>query len=308
MNNKARYNYFNLIVRSLIGITALLFIYFKLKDSFYFQVKEFDSTNINFLLIACAILLCFINWGLESIKWKYLISKIKKVSFFKSYQIILTGITMSLITPNRVGEIPARAYLLNDKDNLSKLIYATFIGSFTQLLVTIFFGTVGVFYSMVWFDIYLSDSILITLIIFILILLLLLMFSNKIKSIILNLFNKQSSIDFSRIELTKALIYSVFRYGVFVLQYYCLLEAFSVHFTTLISLWLIPLCFFVASSIPTFLISEIGVRSSVAIIVFGVLSSNDVAIIASSVTLWVINIAIPAIFGIGFMKQLKIQA
>ena len=254
-----------------------------------------------------AFLLSFFNWGLESLKWKYLIAKIKVVTFIQAYKIILTGITMSLITPNRVGEIPARAYLLNDKENLNKLIYATFIGSFTQLLVTVFFGTVGVFYSMVWFDIYLSESVLVSLIIFLLILIALLMFSNKIKRNILYLFNKQSSIDFNRIILLKALIYSVFRYIVFVLQYYCLLEAFGVHFTNLVALWLIPLCFFVASSIPTFLISELGVRSSVAIIVFGVLSTNDVAIIASSITLWVINIAIPAIFGVGFMKQLEIR-
>ncbi|MGE0560934.1 MAG: flippase-like domain-containing protein [Flavobacteriales bacterium] len=307
MNNKARYKYFNLIIRSIIGIAALLFIYFKLKDSYYYQLNELDTTSINFLFIVITFLLSFFNWGLESLKWKYLISKIKEVTFIQAYKIILTGIAMSLVTPNRVGEIPVRAYLLNDKENLSKLTYATFIGSFTQLLATIFFGTVGVFYTITWFDFYLSNSILITLIIFTLLLLLLFMFSNKIKDKILNLFNKQSSIDFSRSELTKTLIFSILRYMIFVLQYYFLLEAFGIHFTSLVSFWLIPLCFFVASSIPTFLISEIGVRSSVAIIVFGVLSNNDVAIIASSVTLWTINIAIPAIFGIGFIKQLKIS-
>ncbi len=307
MNNKARYNYFNLIVRSLIGITALLFIYFKLKDSFYFQVKEFDSTNINFLFIACTVLLSFINWGLESIKWKYLISKIKKVSFIQSYQIILTGITMSLITPNRVGEIPARAFLVGSKGNMGKLVYSTFIGSFSQLLITIFLGTIGIIFTLNWFDIYISNALLTTLVIVLILLFFVLFFSNTIKNFFLKLLKKQPLIEFNSIELFTALFLSFLRYVVFILQYFLLLEAFGIHFSELNSLWLIPVCFFVASSIPTFLISEIGVRSSVAIVVFGVLSSNDVSIIASSVALWVINIAIPAIIGIGFMKQLKIQ-
>lgn len=307
MNNKARYNYFNLIVRSLIGFTALLFIYYKLKDSFYIQIKELDSANINVLFILGAVLLSFVNWGLESIKWKYLISKIKMVSFFKSYQIVLTGITMSLITPNRVGEIPARAFLVGDKENMGKLVYSTLIGSFTQLIITIFLGTIGIIFTLNWFDVYFSKTLLTSFVIVVLSLFTILFFSNSIKTFFLKLLNKQPLIEFNSVELITALILSLLRYVVFILQYFLLLEAFGIHFFEINSLWLIPVCFFVASSIPTFLISEIGVRSSVAIVVFGVLSSNDVAIIASSVTLWIINIAIPAIVGIGFMKQLKIQ-
>lgn len=307
LNNKARYKYFNLIVRSIIGIAAIFFIYYKLKDNYQIQFTVLDFKTVSFLGLISAFLLSFFNWGIESAKWRQLIYNISPISFLKAYKIVLTGITLSLITPNRVGEIPARAYLLNDKETLKKTIYATFIGSFSQLLITVLFGVSGLFFTLNWFDIYLPKSVLMLVVGFVIALFFAFFFSNKIKALILKLVKRESSIEFSQAEYLKTLSFSLFRYGVFILQYYLLLEAFGIHFNSCTSIWLIPVCFFIASSIPTFLISELGVRSSVAIVVFGVLSQNDVAIISASILLWVINIGIPAIVGILFLKQLNVS-
>ena len=60
----------------------------------------------------------------------------------------------------------------------------------------------------------------------------------------------------------------------------------------------------ITSVIPTLLISEIGVRGSVALLVFGIITNNEIAIVFSSVLLWVINVAAPALIGLFFMKGL----
>ena len=62
----------------------------------------------------------------------------------------------------------------------------------------------------------------------------------------------------------------------------------------------------IASIVPTILLSEIGVRSSVAIFVFGIVSHDTMAVVLSSVTLWAINIALPGLLGVLNLKQLKI--
>ena len=66
------------------------------------------------------------------------------------------------------------------------------------------------------------------------------------------------------------------------------------------------MCFMLTSVIPTILISEIGVRGSVALIVFGVITDNGLALLVASVLLWIINVATPALMGLLYINQLKI--
>lgn len=304
MNNTARYNYFNLILRIIIGIAAVLFIANKLLTDFPLQLNEWQSTNINWYLLIVVLVLAIVNWGVETYKWQFLIANVKRVSFAHAFKLVLTAISVSLITPNRVGEIPARAYLLNDKENLKHLIYFTFIGSYAQLLLTWFMGGIGIYFTLSLIDITISLNNLMALGALLMLLMAVFFYFDKIKLMVFKiepvLLNQPN-------QFILALVYSFLRYVVFFVQYWVLLEAFNIHFTTISSLWLIPVCFLIASAIPTFLISELGVRSSVAVLVFGSLSDNNLSIISASVLLWFINIGIPAIVGLFGLKELRIK-
>ena len=311
MNNKARYKYFNLVVRTLIGIASVFFIYFKIKDSFTIQYQDFDTLSINYIFLLFAFLLSFLNWGIETYKWRFAVLKIRYLDFFTALKIVFTGITLSLITPNRIGEIPARAYLLKNKVpiaiGIKKNVYATFISSFSQLLITLIMGLLGVIYTLNLIDIHLSNTFIVILTILITLLFLMFIFSDKLKKIVLKIFHKEDNIEFNEIDTLKFLGFSLLRYMVFCLQYLFILEAFGIHFTSFIQLWLIPVCFLLASSIPTFVLSEIGVRSSVAILVFGILTNNNLSIVLAASLLWIINIGLPATYGLFFLNQLKIK-
>lgn len=134
-----------------------------------------------------------------------------------------------------------------------------------------------------------------------------LIFSNKIKLFIFKLLKKEVTIEFNSIEIFTLLNFSFLRYMVFCIQYYLVLEALNIHFSNVELLWLIPICFLLASSIPTFVLSELGVRSSVAILVFGILTKNELSIVFAASLLWIINIGLPAIYGLFFIKNLKIN-
>jgi hypothetical protein len=86
--------------------------------------------------------LMIINWGIESYKWRMLIRQTESVSFLRSFQAVLGGLAVSVFTPNRVGEFFGRAFILEKTDPL-KAIVLTLVGSFSQLLVTIVFGTLA---------------------------------------------------------------------------------------------------------------------------------------------------------------------
>jgi hypothetical protein len=307
LNNKARYKYFNLVVRTLIGIASILFIYFKIKDSFTIQYQDFVSLSINYFFLFFAFLLSFLNWGLETYKWRFVVLKIQPLDFVPALKIVFTGITLSLITPNRIGEIPARAYLLNSKEHVKSTMYATFISSSSQLLLTLLIGLFGVIFTLNLIDIHLSNTFIVILSISISLLFLMFIFSDKLKKLLLKLIHREETIAFNEIDTLKFLGFSLLRYLVFCLQYLFILEAFGIHFTSFIQLWLIPVCFLLASSIPTFVLSEIGVRSSVAILVFGILTDNDLSIVLAASFLWIINIGLPATYGLFFLNQLKIK-
>lgn len=307
MNNKARYKYFNLVVRTLIGIASVFFIYFKIKDSFTIQYQDFVSLSINYFFLFFAFLLSFLNWGIETFKWRFVVLKIQPLDFVTALKIVFTGITLSLITPNRIGEIPARAYLLNSKEHVKSTMYATFISSSSQLLLTLLIGLFGVIFTLNLIDIHLSNTFIVILSISISLLFLMFIFSDKLKKLFLKLIHREETIAFNEMDTFKILGFSLLRYMVFCLQYLFILEAFGIHFTSFLQLWLIPVCFLLASSIPTFVLSEIGVRSSVAILVFGILTNNNLSIVLAASLLWIINIGLPAIYGLFFLNQLKIK-
>jgi uncharacterized membrane protein YbhN (UPF0104 family) len=301
LNNTARYNYFNLILRIAIGIAAVLFIATKLLNDFPLQLNDYKSTNVNWYLLLVVLVLGIVNWGIETYKWRFLIYNVKQISFLHAFRLVLTGITISLITPNRVGEIPARAYLLK------QLVYYTFIGSYAQLLLTWIMGLIGLYFTLSLIDIDISLNSLMVLAVLMILLVVAFFYFEKIKLMVFKFFKIEPVLLKHSNQFLFALLYSFLRYVIFFVQYWLVLEAFNIHFIAIISLWLIPVCFLIASAIPTLLISELGVRSSVAVLVFSSLTDNNLSIISASVILWVINIGFPAILGLFGLKELRIK-
>jgi uncharacterized membrane protein YbhN (UPF0104 family) len=310
LKNNKLYKYINLLLRITIGIATLWFIYTKLKTHFLLNLQKLFGNEINYILIFIAFLMLFLNWGIEAVKWKYSISRTEKISIFKAFKLTITGVTLGLITPNRIGEIPSRALLLN-RNLFKEITLKTSVASFSQLIITLFVGSVGLFLTLHHFNINLF-ILLVVLIISTLILLLIYFKVNKIEKLFYRIkyFRENKTFrglsEFSSIELINILLMSLLRYIVFYIQFYIILYAFGIPLTSMSDFMLISVCFMFASFIPTILISEIGVRGTVAIFVFGTISDLEFQIIMASILLWLINVALPALLGLFNLKGVKI--
>lgn len=312
MKTNKLYKYINLLLRILIGVSAVWYIYLKLKDEFFFNFEKIHSQKIVYSAILLTGLLLFLNWGIEAIKWRYSIRKVEKISIRKAFNLTLTGITLGIITPNRIGEIPARALLLNKKA-FGELTLKTLVSSFSQVVVTFFIGIIGLIVIQNKFDFHLN-SFLINSFLFTLLFLILIVYFKiaSIQKLInkVNYFRKkelfQALSDYSFSELLNLLGFSFLRYVVFSFQFWLVLKAFGINLLSMEEILLIPVCFLFASIIPTILISEIGVRGSVALFVFGIVSDMDIQIILASLLLWIINVAMPALMGLFGLKNFKI--
>jgi hypothetical protein len=295
-------------------------------DQLYVYLKQaYNKTDsITFIVVIC---LMFVNWSIETLKWKYLIRKIETVPFFKAFGAVLTGITVSVFTPNRIGEYAGRVFILEKADRW-KGVLITVLGSFSQLLVTIVFGSVSLvvffkIYSVDYFqNIYLFYGISF-LIIFLVVLLIFLFFNiTLITGLSKRIPKKFGRIkryfsvykQYSKKELGLVLLMSVARYFIFITQFYILLNLFDIKMPYYATFFIMSLVYVVMSAIPTITLTELGIRGSVALYFFGLYfdktgdlsTSIEVGVVSVSTLLWLINIAVPALFGALLVFRLKI--
>ncbi len=273
--------------------------------------------NINQIVILFIVfILMFINWGFEALKWKYLMKEIQEFSFIESFKIIFAGITIGIFTPNRIGEIGGRISFIK-KYNRTAGLLVTSVGSYAQFTATILYGVLGylslrIFYSNE-LNILNSYNDFFTILLLIIIIFLLWSYFNirKIKGFLykIKFFKKRSDqLDYlantENKTLTKVILLSCLRYFIFISQFYFLLIVFDIKLSTINAFIAISLIYLFATLIPTTTIAELGIKGSLAIYFIGLFSENIVGIIASTMLLWIINLAIPSVFGsIFFFKK-----
>jgi uncharacterized membrane protein YbhN (UPF0104 family) len=310
--NKSFYKVISLLIKAIILILSFWYIWAKINaanTSIDFSALFHQSTVV-FLILT--LLLMPINWGLEAWKWKILISPLEHVSFAKSLKSIFSGVTISIFTPNRIGEFAGRVFFLEKADKIGATI-KSFIGSTIQLFITICIGLIALFfyYKMGYGN---SHPILalehwsvkLFLIIICLSITCLVVaymakkyFSGKIKNYLNTLFETKKS------ELLRVLTLSILRYFVFSVQYYLALTIFNIHLDFTTSFMIIAIVFLVTSAIPTFAISEIAVRGATAVYFFSTVTDNSTGVVAASLLLWLINLGISALIGEVFIWKLK---
>ena len=83
-----------------------------------------------------------VNWGLETEKWRRLLRPELVLSFRRARAGIFTGISVSLFTPNRIGEYGGRLLLIPAAKSWLGLA-ATLIGNMAQWVVLLLGGLWG---------------------------------------------------------------------------------------------------------------------------------------------------------------------
>ena len=315
----------SILIKIVIVFFSFFFIYNELLYNDNLGNIRFDSIltvlKENYFTISVVVFMMFINWLVESLKWRFMISKIEDISIFTSLRAIFSGITVSSFTPNRVGEYGGRVFCLEKSDRI-QAVFITVLCSMAQLLTTILFGSISFFIlhenflqdnsMLLFFNIKISSFSFLLLLFFNFLFLffyfnasLLVKYISKYKYFkFLDKYINVISL-YTRKELMIALLYSVLRYLIFSSQFLILLHVFEVDINFFQSILSVMIVFFFITLTPTITIAEIGVRGSVALLVFMKFSSNVIGILSSAFLLWVINLIIPAIIGSFFIFSLK---
>jgi hypothetical protein len=308
------------VLKTATAIFALWFIYKRVieKDQFHafmeFIRQKSHSTQTVYA-ITVVILLMFVNWGIEAIKWRILVKQLWPITFKESIKAIFAGATVSFFTPNRVGDFAGRIFFLPTRVRLPSIL-STFIGNLSQLIITLSAGlfclSFYLHYYFNWETHWLMAAKILACFIGVALLILfpairriaylpfLQSLKKKYDSYVMLLENYSSR------QLAIALFLSFLRYTVFSIQYLILFRITGIPITfTLVAM--VCIIFFVQAVIPTVAITEFAFRGSVAILVTAPFLTADNEIIIASFALWIINLALPAAIGSLMILYTKIQ-
>lgn len=332
MKTKLRKTY-NLLIRVFIITMTFAFLYDQIFHSndiqsvieFFPQVIQSDWFVLQLILV---VVLLFVNYLLESFKWKYFIDKLENISLLNSYKAILTGISVSMLMPNRVGDYFGRVFILKKADRIQAIL-ATILASMSQLIATIIFGSIAeivAFPKIFTIDSNLNFGLYIGLIIGVIIALFVVIFAYLNFSVFSGIIKRISGRGYRKIkkyanvfslysvkDLMFALIISLLRYLVFSFQFVLLLWMFQVKISYFNAMTLIGLIYLGVTIIPTIALTEIGVRGSVSVFVFtyyyetmGMVNGNaELGVVSASTVLWFVNLVLPAAIGAFFVFNLK---
>lgn len=321
----------DIAIRLLIATVALSYIFYRIYNLPQGQLGAFATSVLAgkgvVYTAAALLLLMVINWGIESVKWRMLIRQSEEISIGKAYQAVLGGLAVSVFTPNRVGEFIGRVFILQKTDPV-KAILLTLVGSFSQLLVTVVVGTAAyVFFAPKYLSLMLFDSTWmvsgISIAMALMSLFMMFVFFNipvlhRISILLPEKYSERikNSIDAiagcSKQLLLKTVLLSALRYLVFSTQFFMAIRLMGLHFTAQECFLAIPVLYLMLMAIPTVALTEIGVRGSVSVFIFGLIagargldSSGMLAIISASTLIWFLNIAVPSLTGVLVVFRLK---
>ena len=270
---------------------------------FLYERPRFEEFTI--LLLAMLA-----NWALEAYKWRVLIASIEDISLWRSMKAVFSGVTIAFFTPNRVGEYGGRVFHLEKADRIDAVLL-TVVGSYAQLTVTIVAGLLGLTFYLPLFEgtgpLSAVQYGFIALGMVALCAFLVLLFLNtRLLSVVLRkLHLPKGMMRYTRVfeahspqSLARVLMASAGRYAIFTAQFFLLLRIFNVDVGYGEALMMIAMTYFVMTGIPTIAITEVVTRGSVAVYFLSQISDNVSGIVSASSLLWLINLVIPALFGV----------
>lgn len=271
-------------------------------------IIRFQGTAL--LWLFSAAVLVFLNYALETLKFRQLTRTFSEMNFWQSFKSVLAGTTIAIFTPNRIGEYAGRVVFFQPEQGW-RVVIATLVGSLSQLLIIFTFGIP----SAVYFSFkYLHTEPIVhytTLSIgLIFILILYFVFFNidlvipvarripKIYLIKKYLVHLKVLKEFGANHLGRVLLLAGLRFFTYSMQYYLLLRFFGVGVDLKTGFIGIASIFLVQSSIPLPPVTGLLARGEIAIFIWSIFGAASINILAATFLLFLINVVVPALAGL----------
>ncbi len=315
-----KYTFRILKVILIILLFGAIYQQLAVKHNFYEILENFDLgfSYFSFFLLSMVLLLMPINLNIEALKWRKLIQVIEQIPQLKAFWAICTGITLSMFTPNRIGEFGGRVLLLQKASKLEGAAISL-VGSLSQLVASFSIGFVGLLGFILLFKVF-SFQVGVAMLGTAILLIGLLSFFYFNIGLLYNILAKNTFLSkyaqhlkpilsFSNKLLAQALFLSIIRHFVFSFQYILVFWLLGIGIETsfLCMLILVLSIFFVQTVFPSIALIELGIRSSIAIYFMEYIGANPLEVIIASLLLWCINLMLPSLIGLLVLMNINLR-
>jgi len=325
LKSLVQHKFFVLLLKLILIITLGVILYHQIFGREDLTIQKLGTAFLYHLswqkapLLLLVLVLMPLNWLFETQKWLTLLRKIESISFYQALKVVLVGLSLSLFTPNRVGEYGGRVMMVS-KGNRLHAVWATMVGISSQWIVLVVGGwwaLMGAFYL----DFMPINSILLASLILMggLASVFLLVIYFNLKQLVqygerfkwTKKWSKKISASpfdyYTNRELIQALIYSCIRYLIYSFQYLCLLYFFGFQASIFATFLGILIVYLLQTGIPLPPSTGLLGRGNIALLIFGYLSmveGTTIAILSATFSLWMLNVVLPSILGAFFIAGL----
>ena len=280
-----------------IGIIYMLYKIEASTSSIDFLSFHISTSEISNVILVLVVFTTF-NWFGELQKWKVLTKLHSSLEIAKQ---VFISHALSIFTPNKFGEYGGKC-LFYSKDKSHNIIALTGVGHYCQLSATLFFGGIGFMHlqRISVFDVKQSSLWSIGIMILGLVILLSFKWVRKHLTFIIDNLKQVKPQTFLKTQL-----WSIFRYLMFSHQFVLLLWAFGAYLTYFDAISIIFLIYFLSSIVPSFALSDVFVKGSIAITLFSMFGVQSNIVLLVVFLMWVFNTMWPALLGYILLMQWK---
>ncbi len=293
-----------------IGLAAGAFYYVASKlwaEQVYLnKVAALFATSEFAALCLIITTLMSLNWLLESKKWQLLAKQVQPISIGQAFKAILTGVLFDTIMPFGVGAVSSKVLSLT-QGNRSLVVGPVIMAQGVQSLWTVLFGlvglvqlakmtTIGAIYGK-------QTNLLVLLVLFAALILIAIKFWPQKAKNYVDAIKKVSNIIWLKI-----IGLSFLRYIIFLVQLMLLALYLAPQIPWVVLLGCITWMFFAKTIVPKpGHLGALGIRGASVIFFLSLAGYPSAGIVLATLILWVINLAIPSLAGLFFIKNLSLN-
>lgn len=314
----------DLIIKVLFVVLfgGILYYQIAVEQNWQLLWEEFtDPSHKNHLYILILIFMLMpVNWLLEALKWRVLLRNDMQISLSKAIRAVTTGLSFSMLTPNRIGEYFGRIAHVEAKHNWHAAL-GTLAGSISQNLINVTAGLFALLFvlrgefasqTILYWGAWIGASVFTLVAIglyFRIDLLAVLVQRLKIpfiKERWLEKFNFFKTLD--KQQLVQALLLSALRYAIFCAQYVFMLSYFGVSLHAIELFAGVAVIYLMHTSIPLPPFIDQMARAQMALFLWANTGQNELSVLSAGFFIWIINVVIPALVGVisvGNVRLLK---
>lgn len=136
------------VLKILISSLVIWFIYQRVQSAqaelgvmTFLSLDAFHFSTIA-VVLTLSMILMLVNWGMEVLKWKFLIDTHHSITWRTATKGVLSGVSFGVFSPNRTGEFIGRILSLRPEHRTMGTLMS-FVNGIAQTTATFVFGLLG---------------------------------------------------------------------------------------------------------------------------------------------------------------------